>query len=236
MADDMADDIADKKSTNPIAKSFSGIPLKALIGAPLKAAADANGMMAKSQTQFLLSTCFEKSQDEQGLLTPIMVQFRLQRRQLQPDGSLHPDSPSLDFSLPLMTLIPINSLAIESLNVSFEMDVKSSTEYNHESSEDQKAASSGRFSDYKGAHFSSEMHGNLSNSNKKTGESKANARYEIELTAGQLPLPRGITAIIDIFTQNLAPLPAKAANADATNPTPTTTTDASPATPSVSTD
>ena len=41
-----------------MAQQFSGLPIKALIGAPLLAAAEANSKMALSQTQFLLSTCF----------------------------------------------------------------------------------------------------------------------------------------------------------------------------------
>ncbi|WP_208856788.1 DUF2589 domain-containing protein [Pseudoalteromonas rubra] len=44
-----------------MAQQFSGLPMKSLIGGPLKAATDANGMMARTQTQFMLSTCFDKS-------------------------------------------------------------------------------------------------------------------------------------------------------------------------------
>ncbi|MEJ2755898.1 MAG: DUF2589 domain-containing protein, partial [Gammaproteobacteria bacterium] len=208
--------MANPKSTNPTATHFSGIPLKALIGAPLKAATDANGMMARAQTQFLLSTCFEKSPEDDNVLTPIMIQFHLQRKALNTDGTSQTNDSSMLFNIPLMTVIPISSLAVESLNISFEMDVKNSTEYNQENSNDQKMSTTGRFSDYKGAQFTTEMYGALSSSNKKTGESKSSARYEIELKAGQLPLPRGLTAILDIFTQNLAPLPAKSSGADNT--------------------
>lgn len=41
-----------------MAQQFSGLPIKSLIGAPLIAAAEANSKMALTQTQFLLSTCF----------------------------------------------------------------------------------------------------------------------------------------------------------------------------------
>ena len=42
-----------------MARQFSGLPMKELIGAPLVAASEANNMMALSQTKFLLETCFE---------------------------------------------------------------------------------------------------------------------------------------------------------------------------------
>jgi len=41
-----------------MAQEFSGLPMEALIGGPLNAAAKANAAMAVTQTNFLLSTCF----------------------------------------------------------------------------------------------------------------------------------------------------------------------------------
>src|SRR5476651_1598797 len=43
-----------------MAQEFSGLPMDALIGGPLNAAAKANAAMALTQTMFLLDTCFQK--------------------------------------------------------------------------------------------------------------------------------------------------------------------------------
>lgn len=178
---------------NYMAKQFSGLPLTALIGAPLKAAADANGMMAKSQIALLLDTCFEVADEKSAALKPIMISFDIERAVVNQDGSSAQDSVKMRVSLPLLTLIPINSLAVETLKVSFEMDVKSSTESrDHDDDEP-----------------TTEMHGSIAKTSKQDNNSKnsASARYEIELQAGQLPLPRGLTTIIDALTKNIAPIP-----------------------------
>ncbi|WP_283132217.1 DUF2589 domain-containing protein [Enterovibrio norvegicus] len=58
-----------------MAQQFAGLPMRSLIGGPLNAAAQANSMMAVTQTKFMLDTCFNKSSDtkDKTSLTPIMV-------------------------------------------------------------------------------------------------------------------------------------------------------------------
>lgn len=198
-------------ATRSIANQFSGLPMKALIGAPLKAATDANAMIAQSQTQFIINNCFEKVSDESEDLRPVMVNFQAVRQVLTAQGTPSATPLKMDISIPLMTLMPINSLAIETVKVSFQMEVKSSREFTRETSNErkQRTTSKGVNSTYKAHEFDTELHGTLSTKNKDFGNSSSGANYEVSLTAGQLPLPKGMTAILDIFTKNLAPLPSK---------------------------
>ncbi|KZN15466.1 DUF2589 domain-containing protein [Marinomonas sp. TW1] len=198
-------------ATKSIANQFSGLPMKALIGAPLKAATDANAMIAQSQTQFIISNCFEKTSEESDDLRPVMIKFQLERQVLTSQGTPRANPIKMDFAIPLMTLIPINSLAIETLKISFQMEVKSSREFTKETSTErkQRSISKGMTDAYKSHEFDTELHGTLSSKGKDSGNSSAGANYEVSLTAGQLPLPKGMTAILDIFTKNLAPLPSK---------------------------
>lgn len=196
-----------------ISNTFSGLPLKALLGAPLKATADANAMLARSQTQFILSTCFDKS-DSGDKLIPKMITFKLERGVINPDGSLSKEKVGMDFSIPLLSIIPLNTLAVDELDVSFEMEVKSSTEHNHETHDDLKHASEGKLTNsYKSDRYSCEMHGTLarksSRSDDSSESSSAHARYDIKLHAGQSPLPTGLTTILDIFSKNIAPIQLK---------------------------
>ncbi|MCF2858377.1 DUF2589 domain-containing protein [Pseudoalteromonas sp. SMS1] len=231
-----------------IASQFSGLPMKALIGAPLKAATDANAMIANAQTQFLLTTCFEKSTDDENQLVPTMVNFTLSRSVIDKDGAISSTPLKMNISIPLMTLIPINSLAIEKLKVSFNMEVKSSREIKKKDTFDQQSSSvskashgpersSGRRTRVQGrvqrrrqrsaheqlsaneqlskpeqAHdFETELHGSLAKSSlgEQQQSNAAHASYEVTLEAGQLPLPNGITTILDIFSKNMMPLPSK---------------------------
>ncbi|WCN09842.1 DUF2589 domain-containing protein [Marinomonas mediterranea] len=198
-------------SEKRLAKNFTGLPMKALIGAPLKAATDANAMISRAQTQFLLSTCFEKVAENSSDLKPIMVTFKLSRQVLDTSGALQSDPITMDFSIPLMTLIPISSLAIETLKVSFSMEIKSSREFTKETQEDREKRSSntGIGQTFHSHEFDTELHGTLSSKSKTTGNVKSGANYEVTMEAGQLPLPKGVTMMLDIFSKNLTPIPNK---------------------------
>lgn len=195
-------------------QQFSGLPMKSLIGAPLKAAADANGMMARTQTQFMLSTCFDKSGDD---LTPIMVSFNISRSVVNQDGTpATPATAEVKFNLPLLTIIPLNSLAVDDVKVHFEMEIKSSTSKDNESSKEQETASKADIkAKYNAGLFSVEVHGSVSRNNKSSSsqkehyESSNQAKYEVDVHAGQLPLPTGVTTIINAFTKNIDPIMLK---------------------------
>lgn len=193
-------------SKKSIASQFSGLPMKALIGSPLKAATDANAMIAHSQTQFLITTCFERPNPDSPKLRPIMVEFTVSRTVLDKDGKVKPEPIMMELSIPLMTLIPINSLAIETMEVSFEMEVKSSREFSKESDIDveQRGKRNSIDKAYKAHEFDTELHGTLSG--KSNEKDRSSASYVVKLTAGQLPLPQGVTTIIDVFNKNMMPV------------------------------
>ncbi len=196
-----------------MAQQFSGLPIKSLISAPLNAATDANGRMARSQTQFMLSTCFDK--DSGGQLTPIMITFKMTRSVVKPDGTAGTPV-ELQFDLPLLTIIPLNSLAVDDVKVHFEMEVKSSHSTDKETSKEQSlAASADITAKYNAGLFSVEAHASVSydskskSSTKEHYEASNQAKYEVDVHAGQLPLPKGVTTIIDALTKNVAPIMLK---------------------------
>ena len=202
---------------------FGGLPLKALIGAPLKAVADANGMLARSQTQFLLSTCFDKDEGT-GNMKPKMLKFKIERSMIKSDGSIAEQKANLEFEIPLLTIVPLNSLAVDELNVSFEMEVKSSTEYRIQSEEELNNEAKGEVtSPYHSDKFAVEMHGTLTNTktaknaSNESGANASHARYDISLHAGKLPLPVGVTTIIDVFSKNIAPIQLKDGDESSSN-------------------
>lgn len=206
-----------------MAQQFSGLPMKSLLGAPLKAATDANGMMARTQTQFMLSTCFDKKGDD---LEPIMVSFNITRSVVKPDGTAAtPPTATVKFTLPLLTLIPLNSLAVDDVKVHFEMEVKSSTSKDNESSSEQETAAKADITaKYNAGLFSVEVHGSVSHNSKSTSSQKEHyeasnqAKYEVDVHAGQLPLPTGVTTIINAFTKNIDPIMLKDDSSTATTP------------------
>lgn len=192
-----------------ISQQFSGLPMDSLIGGPLNAAADANAKMALSQTKFLLDTCF--TTDNKGSFEPIMIKMELKRPIIKEDGSQ--SEASVSFNLPLMTIMSINSLAVDSVDIKFDMEVSSSfSEENSKEKSEKRAGEASLEAKIGFGCFSATIKGKASyDSSESSKESqhykKSNsAKYHVSVHAGQLPLPTGITTIIDAFSKSIDPI------------------------------
>lgn len=250
-----------------IAQQFSGLPMEALIGGPLNAAANANAAMAVTQTKFLLDTCFNLVHVDEvpenpgtpadptatppvaGVVAtpmipahdeynPIMIVMSLTRSVITPgqaalpavpaNPAANPPTPAIpataatpaiiqdlktQFNLPMLTIIPINSLAVETVDVAFEMEVKSSfSEEETQSTEKALKAEASFEAKVGNGFFSVSVKGNTSydqkdSSTHNTHYQKSNsAKYTVNVHAGQLPVPKGVNTIIEAFTQSIQPI------------------------------
>lgn len=204
-----------------MAEQFTGLPMRDLIGGPLDAAAKANGMMAATQTKFLLDTAFAVKHEEgkEDTYTPILIRMTLTRGVLVPaDSTEAAGEPKImevttTFDLPLLTILPLNSLAVDEVSIKFDMEVKSS--YSEASSDktEEKVAQEGSFSaKFQYGPFSAEVKGSASydsstsSSRDKHYEKSNSAQYSVSVHAGQLPLPDGVKTIIAAFTNAITPI------------------------------
>lgn len=203
-----------------MAQQFTGLPMNDLIGGPLNAAAKANAAMALTQTKFMLDTCFYPTQTSppgtKGGYTPIMINMKLTRgsstQQTSPPSDKFTQN-YINFDLPLLTIIPLNSLAVQTVDINFEMEVKSSYSEDQSKASEEKVSAGGSFSAKLGwGPLSVEVKGNASydksdSSNFSTHYEKSNsAKYTVNVTAGQLPLPKGVNTIIEAYTRAITPL------------------------------
>lgn len=238
-----------------MAQQFSGLPMEALIGGPLNAAANANAAMAVTQTKFLLDTCFTKIEvpeqpevkgqaadptatppkpeiiatpaiPKHDEYRPIMITMSLSRPVITPGTKGNPDNPTetpptpaniqnitTQFNLPMLTIIPINSLAVETVDINFEMEVKSSfSEEKSETSEKEIKAEASFEAKVGYGPFSASVKGSASYDSKDSAthnthyEKSNSAKYTVNVHAGQLPVPKGVNTIIEAFTQAIQPI------------------------------
>ena len=117
------------------------------------------------------------------------------------------------FNLPLLTIIPLNSLAVQTVDIGFEMEVKSSYGEDHSNESSKSLATEASFEAKVGyGCFSASVKGSASyKSDEKSSESshyeKSNsAKYTVNVTAGQLPLPDGVKTIIEAFAGAIQPV------------------------------
>jgi len=206
-----------------MSQSFSGLPMESLIGGPLNAAASANASMAMNQLKFMLDTCFKKTPidpkdpDTKFNYEPIIIDMTLERQAITPPTppETKPDiSPvTTNFKLPILTIIPLNSLAVKTVDIGFEMEVKSSYGEDHSNESSNKLAAEASFEAKVGyGVFSASVKGSASySSESKSSESshyeKSNsAKYTVKVTAGQLPLSDGVKTIIEAYAGAINPI------------------------------
>ena len=205
-----------------MAQSFSGLPMDALIGGPLNAAATANAAMALTQTKFMLDTCFTSTgTGDTRNFKPIMINMTLTRGVI--DQSVTPakiDQFDTKFKLPLLSIIPLNSLAVAPVALPFALEVKSAYgESASSSTENSTKVDVGFEASFGWGPISATVKGNVSSSSldkseKNSHYDKSNsAKYTVSVHAGQLPLPKGVGIIIEAFAGAIQPvqLPAPAA-------------------------
>src|SRR6476659_2746560 len=124
------------------------LDIESLISAPLVAVSKANVVMAQGQTRFLLEYCFNKT----GVnYEPVMIRMALTKAVISPEipavKRVEPSAPGVlpivagvnavpavpasmqnvttYFNLPLLTIIPLNSLAFEKVAIAFDMEITS---------------------------------------------------------------------------------------------------------------
>lgn len=203
------------KNNLAVTQQLSGLPMKSLIAGPLNAAAEANANLAAMQSQFLLTNCFRKntSNPKNSFYEPIVVNLRVSRPAIDKTTGRTLEPLVSTIQLPLLTILPLNSLAVKNIDINFAMEVQSafSDEKSQESqssneSEANLSASIG-FSVFK-----AEINGSVKTSNQSSNtakehyESSASAKYDISVNASQIPLPEGVTTIINTYAQAIAPI------------------------------
>jgi hypothetical protein len=205
-----------------MAQQFSGLPMGALIGGPLQAAASAQQALAMTQTQYILNTGFNQSVDpttKKVTYTPITATIAMGQSQpvIGTDGKVSTADSHLSVDFPIITMVPIPSLAVSSVDITFDMEVKSSYSHETDAESESKTSETGSFDAKAGfGCFSVELKGSVShdssqsNSDKQTYQKSNDARYHVEVKAEQQPIPDGIKMLLDMFGKNMTMKPIMA--------------------------
>jgi hypothetical protein len=184
-----------------------GIDIASLIGGPLIAASEANAMMLNKQADFILSTCF-KEDPVTGNHAPIVVSISFKRSILVKDEDT--DQPKLDtgeytIEIPIITLIPLNTLGVSSVDVDFEMEIVN--QYESSSTNSSPHTSSRPNSTVK----TPKLYGKISYDSKEAESLKQANRnmnrqkLKVNIHAQEIPLPDGMKTLLQLYTKSIIP-------------------------------
>ncbi|MDO6994627.1 DUF2589 domain-containing protein [Brachyspira innocens] len=200
-----------------IANQFTGLPMASLIGGPLQAVADAQLSLANTTKNFIETVAFDQTKD--GDKTLRMVEFQY-KRLITPDGQNtadnNPGTVDMQLSVPFISIVKVPSLFVDSVDITFDMEVKSSEE--EKSDKDASGSGSGE-GDLNLGLFSikATITGSVSSHQENTRKTDTSAKYHVEVHAVDQGMPEGLARVLDIINANIAPVSPKSSNDDNKN-------------------
>lgn len=186
---------------------FKGLPMADLIGGPLQAACDAQVRMAQATAQFIDQVGMNPVLDAQGkptgARTAKTVDFSF-TRPVQDEQTGQVGEEKVDLQVPLLALINTPALAIQEVNVSFDMEVKSSVA---EKETTDSSATLDAEAKYGWGLFSAtvKIHGSVASHKENTRQSDNSAKYHVEVKAAQNGTPEGLSRVLDMLQSAIAP-------------------------------
>ena len=219
-----------------MAEQFQGLPMDSLIGGPLRAAAQAQIMLARSTAEFINTVGFEPNSNNTGpdYEKTRYVEFVFDRpaQGWSPDTTTTtgaglpapqiPPTEEVKLKVPLLAIVPVPNLQIDTVDIVFDMEVKSS-ETSRDSTEAQVGfeaeakAQIGPFS------ISVKVNGQVKTSKENTRSSDNSARYHVEVHATNHGMPEGLSRVFDLMASSIAPSAVTPKTAAGQLPTTTTT-------------
>lgn len=190
-----------------MADQFAGLDMAALIGGPLKAACNAQMMLAASTADFIEEVGLEKP-DENGIRKVRTTSFSFTRTS-DPSNEGVSGKEEVTMNVPFLSIIKIPTLMVDKVNITFDMEVKSS--FSSEKTSDQKgelAASAGlKIGPF---NMNVKIKGSVSCHESNTRKSDNSAKYHVEVSATDSGMPEGLARMLDILATASAPVSVKA--------------------------
>jgi len=194
-------------------KQFGNLPMDALIGGPLQAAAKANAQMISANADFILKTGFQETPDPNDntktIKTANMVKFGYKQNIVNKadDGSVTIEPKDVEIDVPLLAIIPMPALKVDKVDINFTMSVNSSTE--DTSGTDSEAGFEGSASVGWGPFKATvSVHGKTSSHSSNTRKSDNSAKYDVSVSASDSGMPEGLARVLDMMNDAISPTPA----------------------------
>lgn len=195
-----------------MADQFSGLPMESLIGGPLQAACKAEVMLAAATTNFIETIGFEEAEkDKDGNITgprkAKTVAFTFERPATSDNMNQDPTaigSETVTLEVPVLSIVNIPSLMVQSVDVTFDMEVKSSVSSQQTSDKSGTLDATAKLG---WGVFSLDVtiKGSISSHESNTRSSDNSAKYHVSVQARQAGTPEGLSRVLDILTSAVQP-------------------------------
>lgn len=189
-----------------MASQFKGLPMGDLIGGPLSAACDAQVKLANATADFIKYIGFmpPSDSDKGGVGATRLAHFAFTRPVQDPQDASKSIEEKVTLDVPLLAIVKIPSLSITKVDITFDMEVKSSF-----SSKESLDASAKMSADIKAGWgpVSVKVHveGSVSSHKENTRTSDNSAKYHVQVLAEDGGMPEGLARVLDILNTAIQP-------------------------------
>ena len=163
-----------------IANQFTGLPIENLIAAPLLAAAEGQKSLASTTASFIT----EVGMDDKGNTKSVTFNYD--------DGS---EKVVLD--VPLLSIINVPSLCVDSIDVEFNMEVSTQSSTKSSTDVSTKVNASCGFACWKAS-----FEGKVSHHSESNRSSDTSAKYSISVK-GKQEKPEGLMKVLDMLNSSI---------------------------------
>jgi hypothetical protein len=208
---------------------FSGLPMGELIGAPLSAACDAQVRLAKATADFITRVGFEPAAGEDGaggapagksITRQVNFSFSRPSQEMSEDkttGARIATSERVELSVPFLAIVNVPSLMVKSVDIVFDMEVKS-TEASKESEDTEASLDATGKAGWGPFSLEVHVHGSIAAHKENTRSTDKSAKYHVELHARDDGMPEGLARVLDIMQSAIAPVSITKESAPAAPP------------------
>lgn len=184
-----------------ISKQFGSLPMSTLLGGPLQAACNAQMQLANATANFIKTVGLtpKDPSDPNSELVARTVEFKY--KQAREDGGGFND---MVIETPLISIVRVPNLSINSMDITFDMEVKTTDE--HKDSTDTSAELNAS-AKYGGLFFKTNVNikGSVSSHRENTRKTDTTAKYHVELHASDAGQSEGLSRILDIMYAAIQP-------------------------------
>ncbi len=183
---------------------FSGLPMGELIGGPLTAACNSQLKLAKATADFIEQIGFY---DDNGVSKTRTADFSFERNVVTGKDALGNDiheSETVKLNVPMLAIVNIPSLMINSVDILFDMEVKSSESHSDGVDTEASMSASGKVG-WGPISASVSISGSVSAHSENTRKSDNSAKYHVAVHAADNGTPEGLSRVLDIIAASVAP-------------------------------
>lgn len=197
-----------------IGNEFSGLPMGDLIGAPLSAACDAQIRLAKATADFINTVGFNPEPDPgdatKSKLVPRQVDFAFWRPaagglQTADTGDQSAKVERVAISVPILAIVNVPALAIKSVDIIFDMEVKTA-ESSREADDKKMDLDASMKVGWGPISADVNVKASVATHKESTRSTDKSAKYHVEVHARDDGMPEGLARVLDMLHSAIAPV------------------------------